>query len=172
MTSHPFNLWRLKWFFKFVFLVQLFALFLPNGVFAAPQTPAKYSFKEDELFNGLSADLTTLIVYDTVPEKIHRGAALNLYALLFQLWLVKGKQTDPFLSKSYVNFIMRQVKPYVNLDDPMDLLRFYEGNTLNNLGLTKANLEPLRNADQIFQNEDAYLHLVAEFSNWRNGLAK
>jgi hypothetical protein len=156
----------------FLILVQGLLFSFQGQAFAQPVVPQAYSFSEDELFSGLTNDLLTLIIYDKIPKKIQKRAALNLYDLLFQLWLVKGKHGDNFLDKSYVHLIMRYVGPYVNLDDPMDLLRFYDGNTLNNLGLTKTGLEPLRNADQIFQNKADYLRLVAEFSSWRNGLTR
>jgi hypothetical protein len=156
----------------FLILIQGLLFSFQSQAFAQPVAPQAYSFSDDELFNGLSTDLMTLIIYEKVPKKIQKGAALNLYDLLFQLWLVKGKHCDNFLDKNYVHLIMRFVGPYVNLNDPMGLLRFYDGNTLNNLGLTKASFAPLRNADQIFQNKADYLRLVAEFSSWRNGLAK
>src|SRR6202034_3745264 len=85
-------------------------------------------------------------------------------------WLAtihQGKE-NALLEHQIVLSIMQHVKDYVSLDDPMGLNTFYEGGTLNSIGLMKANLTYLRNADDIFANKKDYQKLVAEFGQWRD----
>lgn len=128
------------------------------------------SLSEDELCNGLITSWLTVLSYDSVPENVHKVSALNLYAFVFQYWLVTVHQgkNNPLLDKHEVSFIMRHVKAYVSIDDPMGIAPFYEGDTLNAIGSTRASLQPLLHADDIFENKQNYQKLVAEFAQWRD----
>jgi hypothetical protein len=51
----------------FLILLQGLLFCFQSQAFAQPVAPQAYSFSEDELFNGLSTDLMTLIIYEKVP---------------------------------------------------------------------------------------------------------
>jgi hypothetical protein len=131
---------------------------------------ANFSLKEDGLANGLISNWLTVLSYDSMPEKVRKVSALDLYAFLFQYWLVtehQGKENS-LLNKREVALIMSHVKEYVSLDDPLSIASFYDGDTLNAIGATRASLQPLLNADDIFEKKQTYKKLVAEFSQWRD----
>jgi hypothetical protein len=131
-----------------------------------------FSFREDGLANGLISNWLTVLSYDSVPKKVRKVSALNLYAFVFQYWLVTEHQgrKNPLLDKREVAVIMSRVKEYVSLDDPLSISPFYERDTLNAVGLTRASLQPLLHADDIFEKKQTYQKLVAEFAHWRDSL--
>ncbi len=154
---------RLRLAVTFFFALTLLAEATPA---AAPVPANQFHFKTDELVTGLSSNLVTLMVYKKVPDEVRGRAARDLYALLFQLWLVKGRHVDPSLEKQYVRLVMRYTSLYVEPDDPLSLLSHYKGDTLDEVGVAVADQQPLEHADTIFQKKAAYQHLVADFSHW------
>jgi hypothetical protein len=145
-------------------------LFTARPLSADSLNVPKYTFSSDELYSGLSDQLLAVTWNDKAPDDVRKRAAHELYSLLFQLWLVKGKRSGGLLDKYYVRNIMARVAPQVDVNDPIGLLPYYDGGTLNNKGLTIASFQPLEHADKVFENKERYLQLVAEFSSWRKDL--
>ncbi len=147
-------------------LLAALVLISARPLSAQPQSSPPGHLKTDALVSLLSDDLMTLLVYNKVPDKVHRRAARDLYALLFQLWLVDGKHVDSSLDKQDVRLVLHYAGPDVATDDPLTLLAHYKGDDLDDVGRALAGLQPLDNAAVIFQKKAAYVRLVNEFSRW------
>jgi hypothetical protein len=154
----------------YVFSLCLLGTSLGHADTALDLGNTNLSLREDGLCNGLITAWLTNLSDNSVPENVRKISALSLYAFTFQYWLVtvhQGKK-NPILDKHEVSFIMRHVKSYVRLDDPMNIAPFYVGDNLNAAGLTWVSLQPLQHADDIFENKQTYEKLVAEFAQWRD----
>jgi hypothetical protein len=137
------------------------------SVSSNPLTVKAYSFDNIAVIHQLLGTWFSVLTYKSIPEDIHRKTAKELYALIFQCWLVTEYQHKPiFMAENGIKNMMALVKPYVDINDPMSLNSLYEGNNLGAFGLLQADAAPLTDSEAIFNDKQKYHELATQFVRW------
>jgi hypothetical protein len=126
-----------------------------------------YSFDDRQAVSELLETWYGMATDEKAPIESRRHAARDTYALFFEFWMVTIRQGQPPPFGKYgPRNILRLAARYADVNDPMSLLPYYSGDTLNSLGVWRARSYPMAGADAAFAKKDAYQKFVAEFLLW------
>lgn len=143
-----------------------FGAFLAHGPVAPADT--RLAFEQDVLCSMIVNALETPLWYDTTPDHIRRNNSRILFGFVFQYWMVAtqaGKGDAPGAAR--FDRIIKEVREYIDLDDPLRIAASYgPDGKLTPLGRQMLGLEPLGNAEDVFENKDDYRRAVDAFLRW------
>ena len=161
---------------KFIRLIVVLGLATMSDCHTGAQTEeappiANYSFDTTRAVKQLMGTWLSFAIDDSLPIESRKNLVRSLYALLFESWLVTEYQHKPcFVAPNGVKNIINLAKRYADVNDPMSLNSYYDGDTLSYVGKERLESFPMNFDAETFKSKPAYHALIAQFLAWTKQL--